>query len=69
MDNIEFQEHLISTIQYQVKMIQDMKVQIDCMDRKLNYMKQELDATRWNIQHVFGIVNEVKKVLVDKFNL
>jgi hypothetical protein len=69
MDNIEFQEQLISTIQYQVKMIQDMKVQIDCMDRKLNYMKQELDATRWNIQHVFGIVNEVKKVLVDKFNL
>jgi hypothetical protein len=69
MDNIEFQEQLISTIQYQVKMIQDMKVQLDCMDRKLNYMKQELDATRWNIQHVFGIVNEVKKVLIDKFNL
>lgn len=68
MDNINFQEQLISTIQYQVKMIQDMKVQLDCMDRKVNYLKQEIDCCRWQHSHIFGICNEIKKINLDRMD-
>ena len=65
----QFQQQLIQTVQQQTKLINDMTNQINCMDLKINYIKQELDTVHWNITHVFGVINEVKKLVMDKMDL
>ena len=37
------------------------------MDRKLNYLKQEVDNCRWKQEHIFGVLNEIKKLIMEKF--
>jgi len=75
-----FQEQLIHTIQCQNKLISDMLLkinhmdnQLNCVDMKMNemdmkvsFLKNELQATHWNVTHLFGLCNEIKTFLINK---
>ena len=67
--NTLFEQQLIEIVNKQTNLIMVMNNQMNYMENQLNHIKKEVDTVHWNITHVFGIVNEVKKLIMDKMDL